>query len=227
MAKAIPLRKEGPEFRVVVSAGDRLILKDVASFLQRLDTGSRRVATWHGVPAPTIQIVSLSVGSPLDVKLKLGNYRVAKGALAISAAVLAMNVAQYLRDDPAANRASRALIEGDHNTIIIVQGGGREERIQTEDLEAAQQYQVAAAARADPGYELLTGPQSGFVRYFGGENWVELDARPGLIIRIRDQREVRSGLREDARYRLFGEAHISPPRRGQSFFLLEDALLLD
>jgi hypothetical protein len=224
MATVVPFDSSGPEFRVFVDSEGQLDLGNVSRFLQRLDTAARYTARTNGVPTPSIQIVSLTTGS-LDVKLKLQDRRRSRVALAISAASLALGVASYLKYDPAAARACKALIEGDNATVILVDGGGRQEEIKADDLDAAEEQQVAAAGTPD--YELLTGPQTGFVRYLGGEYWVELDARPGLIIRIRDQREERKRLEENARYTLDGEAHISAPRRGESFFLLQHALMLE
>lgn len=213
-----------PEFRIFVETAGQLDLGNVSRFLQRLDTGARRIAADAGVPAPTIQIVSLTTGS-LDAKLKLETLKQAKLGVLISAATLALGVAAYLRQDPPAARASRALIEGDNATIIIVEGGGVQERIRREDLDSADEHRMVAARDIDR-YELLTGPQTGFIREFGGEEWVELDSHPGLIIRLRDRREDDSTLLEaNAHYTLEGEAHISR-ERGPSFFDLRWALLL-
>jgi hypothetical protein len=74
--------------------------------------------------------------------------------------------------------------------------------------------------------EVLTGPQAGYVRRFGGEDWVELDSRPGLIIQIRDERRAGRPLEENARYTLNGEAHISGAQQ-ESYFLLREAMLLE
>lgn len=222
MAHVLPSGDEGAEFRVFVDAPNQLDLGNVSRFLQRLDTAARRVAASKGAPAPFIQIVSLTTGS-LDAKLKLQDRRRSRAALAISAAGLAVAVANYLRNDPAAARSCRALVEGDNAHVIVVEGGGRQERIRADDLEAADQLQLAA--RTPDRYELLTGPQTGFVREFGGELWVELDARPGLILRISDERGSDEPLlRPSHSYTFDGEAHISPPNRGESFFLLREAM---
>jgi hypothetical protein len=160
----------------------------------------------------------------LDLKLKLENRRVGRAAVVIGAASLAVGVAQYLKHDPPAARAARDLIVGDTATVINIEGGGEQHQIRSQDLGAADQERLAGAR--SPAVEVLTGPQIGFVRRFGGENWVELESRPGLIIRIRDQRSDWEPLEENARYRLDGEAHIA--RAGElNFFLLHDAILLE
>lgn len=223
MAKVVQLRDREPELRIFVATDGELNLGNVSRFLQRLDTGARRVARSRDVFDPSLQIVSLTTGS-LDLKIKLESRRVGRAGLAIGAASLAIGLAQYLTHDPPAARAARDLIVGDNATVINVEGGGEQHQIRAEDLEAADEETYAAAR--SPAVEVLTGPQAGFVRHFGGESWVELDSRPGLIIRIRDEREEDwEPLEENARYRLDGEAHIA--RAGESsFFLLHDAFLL-
>lgn len=225
MGTVIPIGTVGPEFRVFVDAKTELNLGDVSRFLQRVDTAARRVAYAKGSSSPRIDIVSLSAGSPLDTKLKLQESRRGRAALAISAATLALGVATYLRDDPAAARASRDIIAGGNAQVIIVEGGGVRETIRLQDLDAADERAVAASA--SPKTELLSGPQEGFVTEINGEPWVELDSHPGLFVRIRDERGAAPPLKPHARYTLDGEAHISHRPREESFFVLRNAFLLE
>jgi hypothetical protein len=224
MATVIPIDVFGPEFRVFVDSQVELDLGAVSRFLQRLDTGTRRIAAAHGARSPTIHIVSLSTGSPLDTKLRLQDRRGRRTAIAISATALAFQVADYLRSDPAAARSSREIIVTGNAPVIIVEGGGSRHEIRPSDLDAADERAIAAAASAN--VELLTGPQEGFIVEVGGEPCVELRSHPGLFIRIRDQRDDPEPLQSHSHYTLDGEAHISHRPGRPSYFILERAFRL-
>ncbi len=219
-----------PEIRVVVHTTGRLELANVGRFLQRLDTAARRAAPEH-IRRPRIEVVEITSGS-LVIRIAVVSLVVAVGSLVFDAGSFAVSVADYLRSDPAATRASRALLEGDNATSISIEGGGVTHEIESDDL-LPEEYAAAGNRAPSRGrlreiaeVEVLTGPQTGFIRRFGGENWIELDSRPGLIIRIRDEREDEpTRLVENARYTLHGEAHIGHAQE-ESYFLLRNAMLL-
>lgn len=215
-----------PYIRVFIETTGNLDLANVGRFLQRLDTGARKIAQEQGWRRPSIEVASLATGS-LDLKIKVAGLRVAQAGLAVSVAALALGVAQYLKQEPAAVKSVDALLNADRATTIIVEGGGSATIINAGDL-PPEEYMVAAKGppraveRAADRIERLTGPQGGIVHRYGGENLIELDARPGLFIRVRDERADQSEFLEDSvRYTFDGEAHI--PASGPSFFVLRKA----
>jgi hypothetical protein len=218
------------EVRIFIETSGRLDLGNVGRFMQRLDTVARRAAA-GGASNPRIEIVSLASGS-VEIRIAVASLLVAVGSLAFDAGGFAMNIAQALTSEPAAARSCKALLEGDNGTVILIEGGGQASRLTSGDFDAANEYEVArklprGAPRDDVvREEVLTGPQKGTIRQFGGENWVELDGRPGLIIRLRDERSPPTDFLEENRtYVLDGDAHLAPAGR-PSFFLLRSAILL-
>ncbi len=221
-----------PYIRVLIETSGNLDLANVGRFLQRLDTGTRKVALEEGWRRPTIEIASLTTGS-IDLKIKIAGLRIAQAGLAVSVAALVLGIAQYLKEEPAAAKSVYALLNTDRATTIIVEGGGSAIVINAGDIQP-DQYKVAAKSppqavdkTAGPIEQAnrLTGPQSGIVHRYGGENFMELDARPGLFIRIRDERlDQREFLEDSTRYTFDGEAHI--PVSGPSFFVLRKAIRL-
>lgn len=221
-----------PEIRITIQTTGRLELANVGRFLQRLDTAARR-ATPSSVRRPRIEIVEIHSGS-LVVRIAVASLVVAVGSAVFDAGSFAVAVAEHLKNDQPAARSCRALIEGDNATVIVVAGGGLTETIGSADL-APEEYDVArnlapARSRRDleqpTELEVLTGPQTGAIRRFGGQNWVELESHPGLTIRIRDERDQkRENLEADMRYVLDGEAHVGGARQ-ESFFVLRKALRL-
>jgi hypothetical protein len=225
MASVIPFDGRGPVVRVHVDTTATLNLGDVGRFLQRLDTGTRRVAVAGGVRAPRVQVVSLEAGSPLDTKLKLISVHQADIALAISAASLALNLATYLRTDPAAAQSSQEILVNGNGNEIIVEGGGVQKAITQNDLRPVRAERLAASRDTD--VQVLRGPQQGFVTEIAGGYVVELDSHPGLFIRIEDQRRGSEPLLPHARYTLDGEAHITKLLGRASYFKLRRAHLTD
>ena len=227
MSEMIERADDFPSIRVYIETTGNLELANVGRFLQRLDTGTRKVAKEHGWRRPSIEIASLVTGS-LDLKIKVAGLRVAQGSFAVSVAALALGVAQDLKEEPSANKSMHALLNADRATTIIVEGGGSATIINAEDL-PPEEYSVARSLGAPskepiPIYH-LTGPQSGIIHRYGGETFVELDARPGLFIRVRDGRSDKTELLEDSlRYTFDGEAHV--PGTGSSFYLLRKAIRL-
>lgn len=234
---AIPVLSDGelPYVRVLIETTGNLGLANVGRFLQRLDTGARRVAQEQGWRRPSIEIVSITTSS-LDLKIKVAGLRVAQASLAVSTAALALGVATYLKSDPAASKASYTLLNEDRATTIIVEGGGKAQVVVPGDVpgpsafaEASRSLSRAPAdspVATDVGQlEQLTGPQSGIVHRYAGENFVELDARPGLFISIHDERDDQSEFLEDmTRYTFEGQAHVPPS--GKSFYVVHRATRL-
>jgi hypothetical protein len=226
---------ELPYVRVLIETTGNLDLANVGRFLQRLDTGTRRVAQEQGWRQPSIEIVSITTSS-LDLKIKIGGLRVAQASFAVSIGALALGVATYLKSDPAASKASYTLLNADRATTIIVEGGGKAHVVVASDVPPPSAFAVAnrSLPRAPADFpvatdvaqlERLTGPQSGIVHHYAGENFVELDARPGLFISIRDERDDQSGFLEDmARYTFEGQAHVPPS--GKSFYVVRRAIRL-
>ena len=236
MAALIEGGDDMPYVRVLIETTGNLDLANVARFLQRLDTGTRRVAFDQGWHRPSVEIVSITTSS-LDLKIKVAGLRVAQGSLAVAVAALALGVADYLKSEPAACKAAYALLNNDRATTIIVEGGGEAKVIVADDVPHPSELEIAnRSAPRSPGdlpvasdmaqLERLTGPQSGTVRRYGGENFVELDSRPGLFISIRDERADQSEFLEDmTRYTFDGEGHVPPS--GKSFYLIRRAIRLD
>ena len=234
---AVPVSSDGelPYVRVLIETTGNLGLANVGRFLQRLDTGARRVAQEQGWRQPSIEIVSITTSS-LDLKIKVAGLRVAQASLAVSIGALALGVATYLKSDPAASKASYTLLNEDRATTIIVEGGGKAQVVVASDVPPPSAFAVAnrslprapdesPVAAEVAQLERLTGPQSGVVHRYGGENFVELDARPGLFITIRDEREDQSEFLEDmTRYTFEGQAHVPPS--GKSFYVVQRATRL-
>lgn len=222
-----------PYVRIFIGTDGNLDLANVGRFLQRLDTGARKVAQSKGWHKPRIEIASLQTGS-LDLKIKIAGLRVAQGSLAVSMAAFALALAQYLKEEPAAAKSVSALLVNDHATKINVEAGGSVTIIEEGDLQP-ENYKVAmrsappAANRDSPDdlrVEEITGPQSGIVHRYNGEIFIELDLRPGLFIRIRDERTDASEFLQDSlRYVFDGEAHV--PATGPNFYVLRKATLLN
>lgn len=229
MSDARGIAAERAVVRIFIETNGRLDLGNVGRFMQRLDTVARRAAA-PVASQPRIEIVSVSSGS-LELRIAVASLVAAVGSLAFDAGSFALSIADALKNEPAASRSCRALLEGDNGTVIIVEGGGTGRSVSLGDL--APDYPMAANRGLRPPpreevaeAEMLTGPQDGFIRRMGGEDWVELESRPGLIIRIRDQRENDAPpLEPNLRYTLDGEAHLAPAGQ-ESFFVLRKAMRL-
>lgn len=218
-----------PYIRIFIETTGNLDLANVGRFLQRLDTGARKIAQEQGWRLPAIEIESLATGS-LDLKIKIAGLRVAQASLAVSVAALALGVAQYLKQEPAAVKSVHALLNVDRATTITVEGGGSATIINASNLppqtvQKAAKIYPQAIEMVQERVERLTGPQGGIIHRYGGESFIELDTRPGLFIRIRDERADASEILEDnLRYTFDGVAHI--PAAGPSFFVLHKAMRL-
>jgi hypothetical protein len=220
-----------PELVIRIETHGRLELSNVGRFFQRLDTASRRSIPTD-VVRPRIEVVEVTTGS-LILRLTVVGLVVTGVGVMFDAGSFAIAVADYLRNNPAAANSCRALIGGDNATGIRVEGGGQSIPIKLDEL--IEDQEVAARAVRRPSeepsssvaeYEVIRGPQSGFLHRLAGENWIELDDRPGLIIRIRDVRPSKDVILEpNLRYMIDGEAHIGRRSR-ESFFVLEKATLI-
>lgn len=217
-----------PDFvRIFIETSGALDLANVGRFLQRLDTGARKIAKEQGWHNPSIEIASLATGS-LDLKIKIAGLRVAQGSLAVSLAALGLGLAQYLKSEPAASKSTYELLNNDRATNIIIEGGGSATVIQSNDLpdpELRIAQSIRRATSLTGGDLILTGQQGGTIRLSGKDPFIELDARPGLLIQVQDRRQGASEpLVDGGTYIFDGEAHV--PRSGRSFFVLRSATLV-
>lgn len=218
------LDRQWPELLIRIETSGNLELGHVGAFLQRLNTAVRRSRP-AGAPIPRVELVSIETGS---IK-----FRIAVASLAVTAAALAIQVADYLKSDPAAVRSTYTLIQGDNATVITIQGDETSASISPNEVEdMLQQVERRATRRmvggAGPAValpELITGPQSGIIHQFGGANWIALDSRPGMSLEIEDRRAAGSEpLRENLRYTIDGQAHIGADG-ARSYFIMRDAIL--
>lgn len=225
---------EQPYVRVLIETAGNLGLANVGRFMQRLDTGARRIAQENGWRQPSIEIVSITTSS-LDLKIKIAGLRVAQASLAISIAAIALSLAEYLKTDAAASKASYTLLNEDRATTIIVEGGGQAQIVLPDDVPNPSTWSVANRSPARPSDRSissdtetrveLSGLQSGVIRQYAGGNFVEFDLRPGLLISVVDQRADRAEYLEDmARYTFDGEVHMPPS--GKSFYVVREAIRL-
>ena len=225
---------EQPYVRILIKTNGNLGLANVGRFMQRLDTGARKAAQQQGWRQPSIEIASITEGS-LDLRIKIAGLRLAQASLAASLLALAVQLVDYLKVDPAASRASYTLLNEDRATTIIVEAGGQAQIIVPSDVPDPRTLAVANRSTPRPNgpplfseaEELIpiTGLQSGVIRRYGLENFVELDARPGLLIAIIDDRADRSELFRDMdRYTFEGELHL--PRTGKSYYIVRNAMRL-
>lgn len=216
MAREIARSGGNAEVEVFVKTAGRLDLADVGRFLQRLDIVARRAS--GGARRGRIDVVGLEVGS-LRVKIAT---RLAVASLVIDGAQLAVAVADGLRSDPAAAKATLALVQDSPGAQVFVNGGGTTvPPVSPEELRRAARRPENPALRAPKDVELLSGPQGGYVREVNREYFVELDSRPDLLIRIRDERgSDDTPLEPDMRYTFDGEAHIGARGRPSYFVLL-------
>jgi hypothetical protein len=223
------LEDVSPHITVIVETAGRLELANVGRFLQRLDTAARR-ATPPSVRRPRIEVVEITTGS-LRIHLLVAAALAAVGSAIFDGGSFAVSVAEYLRNDPAASRSCRALIEGDNATVIIVQGGSKSIPIDLDDLMPEEMVAARGVANSAPADshaapQIIAGPHEGFVRRYDGRDLVELDDRPGILIDIRDERPGGAELLQpNLRYIFDGEAHIGGPRM-KSYFVLRRATLL-
>jgi hypothetical protein len=218
-----------PEVSVIIETDGRLQLANVGRFLQRLDTAARRTSP-RALSQSRAEIVELTTGS-LKIRLAVVGAGAAVASAAFGGGSFAVSLAQYLRDDPAASRSCRALIENDNGTVIVVKGYGQSIPITLNDLSVPEHFAVAASDEPQrvraPAPQVIRGPREGFVRHYEGQDWVELDDRPGLRIQIRDERPDRTkALQPNLRYVLDGDAHFGGLRQ-PSFFVLREATLLE
>lgn len=215
--------------RIFIDTAGLLDLANLARFFQRVDVVTRRAAARNGWREPTIKVSDLRTGS-VELTVQIKGLRLAEKSYRAALASLAISVASLLKSDAPSARACDALLSGDNATVIVVQGGDVTQEITKVDIEPVVERIAGLATprhvARDSGQELLTGPQDGFVRRIDGEDWLELKDRPGLLLRVRDERgSGEPALEHRANYTFDGEAHIGPRGSG-SFFVVRRAFKL-
>lgn len=219
----IDLGADSPQIELVIE-GQVFNLADVGKFMQRLDTALRN-SRFGGQRARRIELVELAPGS-IRMTLRF------VGVLATTAA-LASDVSSLIKDTAPVATAARQLIQGDDATVINIYGGEQTFQIGEKDVQEAALEPVQAKPRMLPSPprqllapERIVGPQTGTIVSIDGERWIKVDSRPGMILRIEDERAKQEPrLQEHLRYSVDGEAEIGPEGR-DSFFALRHALLL-
>src|SRR5688572_1319553 len=96
------------ELVVLIESVGRFDLTTVGLFFQRLDTAARR-AMPDEFRRPRIEIVEITTGS-LVLRLTVAGVALAAVSAAFDAGSFALDVAEYLRTNPAAANSCRALI---------------------------------------------------------------------------------------------------------------------
>jgi hypothetical protein len=206
--------RDWPEVLIRIETSGNLDLGNAGRLFQRINTGAKRA--YLGRP-PRIEIVSLETGS---VMLKI-----AALSAALTAAQLALQISDHLQNDPAASRACRDTFENDKTGRILIIGGQQKITVTPEELadyDAVSFEAVAASPRTAPPKAIASvaeGIFEGTIERISGDYYIQLSDRPGLFLKVQDERELSEVLAEHERYRVEGKAYFAPVGKPSAFVL--------